>query len=480
MEFAASTFAELAGAFNSTMESAAYAKYWPEMPNARDSFSLPTVSDKVLGWVRIGEVATTVLISFAALYATWSIRSINDQTNIREKSERVRNHKEERTLKLVDLANVMLRHRELFENTKYPISDEKFEVIAGFDIGDIDDDRTKKRSKVNYVIVRKVGKKKNAMSFTYRGEYEVESTSINFEKTPGLHSDLAIWDEFIDALGGIVNRNIAGLSASITTNIFSERDSRELSKVTGLNGKVRGFYSMNIESDRNFKDAIVGVNLSEVISTKQSISHIEARDTGGRTFLHYAVHDAYDRLWNVPQYESSENGKDKRDLRYAEVMQNDLDKIINILIQLHADVNAQDNFGSPVIYLAAAVGNVRAIQQLASHGVDVDAESEQSGMNALQMSSFSGSFDVVRILLDCDADVNRQDALGQTPLHFAISYLEGEKRLEIISLLMSKNPNIHIKDKKGLSPEKLMINLGIDKNDFSEILNECLKRQHFI
>lgn len=135
---------------------------------------------------------------------------------------------------------------------------------------------------------------------------------------------------------------------------------------------------MNIESDRNFKDAIVGVNLSEVISAKQRISHIEARDTGGRTFLHYAVHDAYDRLWNVPQYESSENGKDKRDLRYAEVMQNDLDKIIDILLQLHADVNAQDNFGSPVIYLAAAVGNVRAIQHLASHGVDVDAESEQS------------------------------------------------------------------------------------------------------
>ena len=245
----------------------------------------------------------------------------------------------------------------------------------------------------------------------------------------------------------------------------------EIYEETKFVGKVRGDYSMNHESDKRLKDAIVGVNLGEVQRVMTKITHIEARDIRGRTFLHYAVFDAYNRLWHTSEYGRDGETKDLRDDDYAKRMQADLDSIVDLLIEKGADVNSLDNPGVPVIYLAASIGNSTAVKKLAKSGSRVDASSEYSGMNAIQIASFGAHSETVETLIECDADVNSQGPFGKTSLHFAIENLREGSDTRIVEILIEGGACVSIKDENGKSPVDLMKVKEKDGIDFSEILN---------
>ena len=405
--------------------------------------------------MRVMEVIATLAISGAALYATLSIREITEKANDREEREKIRRLKTERVVKLVALTNVIARHRELFQNTKYPIysKDKNFEVVIRLNVGDSDDDRTKEKSNINFLMVRHKEQNRgaNIMSFMYRGDQEVESSSIDFERVPGSYSDSEKWDLFIDALSSAININISGLSVRDMMIEYHNRDSDQISEITGKVGKVRGFYSMKSQYDTRLKNAIVGINLIEVNRVIKKITHIDARDMQGKTFLHYAVYDAYNRLWNTPQYEG-ESGEDKRNFDYASSMKNSLRVIIATLIYNKADINSQDNQGVPVIYLAAAAGNWGAVDKLISHGVEVNVKSESGDMNALHIASFLGHKKVVEMLLKGGADANIQGSKGRTALHFAIEGLENEDLEAVVKLLIGGGADRSIEDQSGASP----------------------------
>lgn len=473
MESVAFTAAEMATAVYPTVKSVVYAAHPSEMPMTRGDFTLPTVSDKVLEWVRIGEVIATVLISIAALYATWSIRSINAQTNKREKSERIRILKAERMNRLMELTNVIMRHRELFQNTPYPIHDGNMnmDVILEFDVGDRNDDITKIRSDINFVIVKKRSGEENTMSFMYRGEYEVEPYSILFNEVPGEDSDTEKWDMFLGAFDKVVNERIGGAGAYTAMERYSLLPPEKLSEETGLVGKVRGHYSMNNGADKRFKDAIVGVNLGEVERMMTKITHIDARDLQGRTFLHYAVYSAYDRLWHTSEYGGDSEAKDSRDDDYASRMQTDLNRIVDLLIKNGADVNSLDNPGAPVIYMAALIGNSSAVKRLVESGARVNASSEYSGMNAIQIASFGARSETVETLIRCGADINSKGPCEKTSLHFAIENLQEGSDTRIVEILIEGGARVSIKDEDGMSPVDLMKLKQKDGIDFSEILN---------
>ena len=151
--------------------------------------------------------------------------------------------------------------------------------------------------------------------------------------------------------------------------------------------------------------------------------------------------------------------------------------IMDILLKHGAKVNALDSNGQTALHRCAREGNVQACRILLSFGVDSTIVSQQ-GYTAAQLATESvgkllaeepsspGGADIEYQLLEAakagDLDlvkkivtehpniVNCRDLDGRhsTPLHFAAGY----NRVGVVEFLLSKQADVHAKDKGGLVP----------------------------
>ncbi|XP_078526030.1 CARD- and ANK-domain containing inflammasome adapter protein-like [Lissotriton helveticus] len=82
------------------------------------------------------------------------------------------------------------------------------------------------------------------------------------------------------------------------------------------------------------------------------------------------------------------------------------------------DVNAVNAFHETLLHVAAANGNVAAIELLIKKGAKIDAK-DRNGRTPLHRASEMGHADAVRALLQAGANLYALDKEGQTPLHLA-------------------------------------------------------------
>jgi len=102
------------------------------------------------------------------------------------------------------------------------------------------------------------------------------------------------------------------------------------------------------------------------------------------------------------------------------------------------------------IHIAAYNGNAGVVRQLCQeYGVDVNCsisetveEEPKKGITALEWAARTGHTEVVKLLLDSNADVNAKRPTGVTPLHIAAQ----EGRTEVVKLLLVDN-NAHVNAK---------------------------------
>jgi ankyrin repeat protein len=81
-----------------------------------------------------------------------------------------------------------------------------------------------------------------------------------------------------------------------------------------------------------------------------------------------------------------------------------------------ADINAADERGMTPLMQASARNRLKTAAHLLENGADTENVENSVGCNALTFACLSGSFEVVRMLLDHGGNVNARDRFRRTAL----------------------------------------------------------------
>lgn len=79
-------------------------------------------------------------------------------------------------------------------------------------------------------------------------------------------------------------------------------------------------------------------------------------------------------------------------------------------------------------------------------------EKDKQGKTLLHKAVMHKHIDLIKILLDCNVDINSVDKYGNTPLHLALI----KEDLDIALLLLNKKPEVLLKNKAGLSASDMI------------------------
>jgi ankyrin repeat protein len=125
---------------------------------------------------------------------------------------------------------------------------------------------------------------------------------------------------------------------------------------------------------------------------------------------------------------------------------------VELLLSSGADPNATDGGGHAPLYslgngCVTAGGEV--VRSLVRAGANVNANSGVKNCTALHMAARRDNVDVARALLECGADIEARDSLGETPLRRAVNC----NQVGVAALLISKGADVHSPGSKGRTPK---------------------------
>lgn len=165
------------------------------------------------------------------------------------------------------------------------------------------------------------------------------------------------------------------------------------------------------------------------------------------------------------------------------VNENDLTKV-KVLISQGIDINQTDSRGRTPLYLSAMNGNYELTRYLLSSGADpYIGASWKDNATPVHTASAHGHLEIVGLLITKGAvDPNIADDHGITPLHYSARY----RNADIVRFLLENNADVKIRDSynktvlhgyevseiKGdrlLTTLKILIDSGADINAISDI-----------
>ena len=124
--------------------------------------------------------------------------------------------------------------------------------------------------------------------------------------------------------------------------------------------------------------------------------------------------------------------------------------IVEALLGLGVDANVQDGGGHAPLYAAAneCPGGGPVVKALVDAGARVDACDGVKRCTALHMAARRDNAGIAEALLDCGADIEARDSLGETPLRRAVNC----RQQAVAALLLARGADPHSVGSKGLTP----------------------------
>ena len=124
--------------------------------------------------------------------------------------------------------------------------------------------------------------------------------------------------------------------------------------------------------------------------------------------------------------------------------------IVAALLRLGVDANIQDGGRHTPLYCVGneCPGGGPVVRALIQGGAKVDACDGVKHCTALHMAARRGHVEVCEALLECGANIEARDSLGETPLRRAVNC----GQTGVAALLLSKGADPHSVGSKGLTP----------------------------
>ncbi len=121
---------------------------------------------------------------------------------------------------------------------------------------------------------------------------------------------------------------------------------------------------------------------------------------------------------------------------------------MNILIDAGANINARNKHKTTILARAAAYNRIDIMQLLLSKGASLETVAGET--TPLHFAVLGRHIEATEFLLNAGVNIDAQNNRGDTPLHLACDH--GDDLIEITKRLLGKRPNLNLTNKHGETP----------------------------
>ena len=161
---------------------------------------------------------------------------------------------------------------------------------------------------------------------------------------------------------------------------------------------------------------------------------VNATNNDNETPLDWAVMGGEKSIANLIR---KHGGKTRKELEAAE---------LGVSVEVLPDISIHEAAGS-----TGRTSNIEAIKQYLAIGKDVDARDKQD-KTPLQHAAFHGHKEIVELLIAKGADINAKDYEGNTTLHWAVKGRKNEMVEQMVELLILNGADVNAKSRSGDTP----------------------------